>query len=45
MPHSSETNQPDTRFVKLLADLVRAQVDFTVVGGLAVILTARNHRK
>jgi uncharacterized nucleotidyltransferase DUF6036 len=38
MPQSSETNPPDTQFVSLLAGLARADIDFAVVGGLAVIL-------
>ena len=35
--HSAESRASITRFGKLLADLARSGVDFTVVGGLAVI--------
>ena len=37
MEHSPESRETTSRFEKLLADLVTAQVDFAVVGGLAVI--------
>ena len=35
---SREPNETISRFERLLADLARSEVDFAVVGGLAVIL-------
>ena len=37
MEHSPESRETTSRFEKLLAALVNGQVDFAVVGGLAVI--------
>jgi hypothetical protein len=36
--HSPGPRETISRFEKLLADLARGEVDFAVVGGLAVIL-------
>lgn len=39
MQNESESREIISRFEKLLAELARAEVDFCVVGGLAVILS------